>query len=47
MDYRLKTDIEAGYIASTAEFAGMECHVMLEPFDKEASASECVSYLEN
>lgn len=33
MDYRLKTDIEAGYIASTAEFAGMECHVMLEPYD--------------
>ena len=47
MDYRLTTDIDAGYIASTAEFAGMECHVMLEPYDKMASASECVSCLEN
>ena len=46
MDYRLTTDIEAGYIASIAEFAGMECHVTIEPYDKEASASECVSCLE-
>ena len=46
MDYRLTTDIGGGFIASIAEFAGIECHVMLEPYDKEASAPECVSCLE-
>ncbi len=47
MNYRRRTDIEAGYIASIAEFAGKECHAMIESNDKEASASECISYLEN
>ncbi|MBR5299704.1 MAG: hypothetical protein IKU36_05595 [Bacteroidales bacterium] len=47
MDYRLTTDIAAGYMAASAEFADMECHVMIEPYDKEASAAECVSCLEN
>ena len=46
MDYRLTTDIEAGYIASIAEFAGKECHVMIEPYDKDISAAGCVSCLE-
>lgn len=45
MDYRLTTDIEAGYMASIAEFTGKECHVMIEPYDKEASVDECVSCL--
>ena len=47
MDYRQISDIKAGFIARTAVFADMECHVMLEPYDKEASAADCVSYLEN
>lgn len=33
-------------MATTAEFEGLECHVMLEPSDKEASAAECISCLE-
>ena len=47
MDYRKTADIEAGYIASTADFAGKECHVIIEPYDKDASAAACVSCLEN
>ena len=33
-------------MATTAELEEMECHVMLEPSDKEASAAECISCLE-
>ncbi len=46
MDYRLTIAKEHGYKAAIAEFAGMECHVIIEPYDKEASAAECVSFLE-
>lgn len=46
MEHRLITDIHTGCKAAIAEFAGMECHVMIEPYDKEASAAECVSCLE-
>lgn len=46
MDYRLTIAKEHGCKAAIAEFAGMECHVIIEPCDKEASAAECVSFLE-
>ena len=46
MDYRLTIAKEHGYKAAIAEFAGMECHVIIEPYDKETSAAECVSFLE-
>ena len=46
MKYRQISDINTGYMAATAEFEGLECHVMLEPSDKEASAAECISFLE-
>ena len=46
MKYRQISDINTGCMATTAEFEGLECHVMLEPSDKEASAAECISCLE-
>ena len=46
MKYRQISDINTGCMATTAELEEMECHVMLEPSDKEASAAECVSCLE-
>lgn len=46
MKYRQTSDINTGYMAAAAEFEGLECHVMLEPSDKEASAAECISCLE-
>lgn len=46
MDYRLTIAKEHGYKAAIAEFAGMECHVIIEPYDKETSAAECVAFLE-
>ena len=46
MKYRQISDINTGCMATTAEFEGLECHVMLGPADKEASAAECVSCLE-
>ncbi|MBR5273869.1 MAG: hypothetical protein IKU33_01340 [Bacteroidales bacterium] len=46
MDYRLTIAKEHGYKAAIAEFAGMECQVIIEPYDKETSAAECVSFLE-
>ena len=46
MDYRQLSDISTGYMATAAEFEDMECHVILEPSDKEASAAECVACLE-
>lgn len=46
MKYRQISDINTGYMAAAAEFEGLECHVMLEPSDKEASAAECISCLE-
>lgn len=33
-------------MARTAEFEGKECHVILEPSDKDVSADECISCLE-
>lgn len=46
MKYRQISDINTGCMATTAELEEMECHVMLEPSDKEASAAECISCLE-
>lgn len=45
MQYRHISDKEAGFIAKTAEFSDMECHIMLEAYDKSTSAGECIKCL--
>lgn len=45
MQYRQISDREGGYMVRLAEFGQMECHMMMEPLDKDVSAEECIKGL--
>lgn len=40
------SDFSAGYKAKISMFGTMECHIMLEPSDKEAGAADCIASLD-